>query len=465
MPQQGFDTPRIPIPLPALPIPNLPAPPQGFATPKTLVAPQMLPVPNQPAPQPAFVAPQPAFGAWPNQPATQPSAAAWPNQPAPQQGHGSWSPQPATQPGLGNWSNLRAPQQWSSAPATVDPVLKRKRKGLGVVAWSLWVFAGGLFAAPQLADYADRGVEDGIAWLATSAPSFVRPYLPKLLEAPAPAPVLQHLRDEGAAPAVPSAVATAEPAEATGQPQPKRQIVVQPAGTNAPATDPSPKPVAVERPAKEARHHAVRGTHGKVAAALAVAEPPAPVAAAKPTEHKHGASGDPFESFGDGASEPATTRVAQAAVEPAAVKSQPTRSHDSLDDLMGDGGSVAGKPHDKRNTSKEIDAMLKDVQKSDPQPPPKRTEAATAAPSLTAADIARVMTGVKNSAAECGKRFGQNGVADLKLTVGRDGRISGVAVRGKLADSPVGRCVAQAARDAVFPHNSGLTFDYRIDVR
>ena len=109
--------------------------------------------------------------------------------------------------------------------------------------------------------------------------------------------------------------------------------------------------------------------------------------------------------------------------------------------------------------------MLKDVQKSDPQPPPKRTEPATAAPSLTAADIARVMAGVKKNAAECGKRFGQNGIADLKLTVGRDGRISGVAVRGNLADSPVGRCVAQAARDAVFPHNNGLTFDYRIDVR
>jgi hypothetical protein len=208
----------------------------------------------------------------------------------------------------------------------------------------------------------------------------------------------------------------------------------------------------------------MRGTHGKAAATLALAEAPAAVAPAKPTEPQHGAISDPFES-GEGAGAPAKTRMAKAAAEPAAVKNQAAKSQGSLDNLMADEPSAGGNPHERRSASREIDTMLKDVQKSDPQVTPKRAEPASAPPSLTAADIARVMGGVKSSAAECGRRFGQGGVADLKLTVGKDGTISGVAVRGKLADSPIGRCIVQAARDAVFPHNSGLTFDYRIDVR
>jgi hypothetical protein len=201
----------------------------------------------------------------------------------------------------------------------------------------------------------------------------------------------------------------------------------------------------------------VRGRHGQVAVDLASDEVPAPVAETT-TEPRHGESRDPFESG-------AKPHLAQAAAEPAAVKSPPERSNASLDDLMADGPSAGGKGHEKRSTSREIDAMLKDVQKSDPTPLPKRPEPTSAAPSLTAADIGRVMSGVKRNAAECGKRFGQSGVADLKLTVGKDGTLSGVALRGKLADSPAGRCVAEAARNAVFPPNSGLTFDYRIDVR
>jgi hypothetical protein len=184
--------------------------------------------------------------------------------------------------------------------------------------------------------------------------------------------------------------------------------------------------------------------------------------AEKTAAPKHGATRDPFE---DGEGAPAPTPVPQAAPEPAAVKAPPAKSQASLDDLMADGPGAGGKAHEKRSTSREIDAMLKDVQKSGPAPLPKRAEPASASPSLTAADIARVMSGVKSSAAECGKRFGQSGVADLKLTVAKDGTMASVAVRGKLADSPAGRCVAQAARDAVFPPNSGLTFDYRIDVR
>ena len=415
--------------------------------------PQSLPVPNQP-PQSFGVAPTVVASVSPNPPAPQQAFTAWPNQPAPQRHAGVWSNQPAPKPqqgqgALGDWADLRVPQPWSSMPDTVDPALKPKRKGRGVIAWTLSVFAGGLFVGPLVADYADQGVEAGMAWLASlapSAPGFVRPYLPKPLEAPAAvrAPVVP----AAVVPVAPAAVAPAVRAEVTAQPARKPEITLQPVEVKAAV--PGPRPVAAERPSKDARRHAARGSHGKDAVALASAdEAPAPVAE-KPTEPKHTPNGDPFDSH-------------EGAGAPAAVKSQPAKSHDSLDDLMADGPG-AGKAHDKRNTSREIDSMLKDVQKSDPAPAAKRAEPASA-PSLTAADIGRVMSGVKSNAAECGKRFGESGVADLKLTVGKDGTLSNVAIRGKLADSPAGRCVVQAARNAVFPHNSGLTFDYRIDVR
>jgi hypothetical protein len=74
------------------------------------------------------------------------------------------------------------------------------------------------------------------------------------------------------------------------------------------------------------------------------------------------------------------------------------------------------------------------------------------------------MAGVKTGAKACARRFDQSGVADLKLTVGKNGRVSDVAVRGKLANSPTSDCITQVARGASFPPNSGLKFDYRIDV-
>ena len=423
-PQQGASTPRNLVPPRAPSFPSVPVPQQGFTTTKTWVDPQRLPVPNQPAP------PQ-AFNAWPNQLMPQRQTAVWPNQPAPQQ----------SQRTLGDWADLKVPQPWSSVPEARDPALKPNRKGRGVVALTLWVFAGGLFVGPQVADYTDRAVEDSIAWLATSAPGFVRPYLPKPLEAPAAAPVR----------VVPSAVAPAGAAEPTAPPQRRPEIIAQPAAT-APVVDPRPSGVAAERPSKDVRPHAAHGKHGKVALAVALDEAPTPVAEKAPAP-KYGGSLDPFDSAPDGAGAPP------------AVKSPPLKSHSALNDLMGDGPSTGGTAHEKRSTSREIDAMLKDVQKSDPAPAPKRVEPAAAAPSLTAADIGRVMGGVKSNAAACGKRFGESGVADLKLTVGKDGTMANVAIRGKLADTPVGRCVVQAARNAEFPRNSGLTFDYRIDVR
>jgi hypothetical protein len=128
--------------------------------------------------------------------------------------------------------------------------------------------------------------------------------------------------------------------------------------------------------------------------------------------------------------------------------------------MANEGGA---KSKGSRSTSKDIDAMLKDVQKSNPAPAPKRIEPPEAPP-LTSADIARAMAGVKTSADACGKRLGQTGVADLKLTVGKDGKVNAVSVGGKAAGTPLAGCIEKSARAVTFRPNAGLKFDYRIDV-
>jgi hypothetical protein len=251
-----------------------------------------------------------------------------------------------------------------------------------------------------------------------------------------------------------------EPADAPAAPQPKTEIAAESAKTKAAVAVARP---ASERTERQARPHARLGAHDKVAGSLPAVEAVDSLAVAKPKGHKH-AGADPFDSYGDGESPTVAPAPPAPAANAGAEPSAPPKSRRSavLDDLMANGGSES-KSHDKRSTSREIDAMLKDVQKSAP-PAPKRAEP-PALPSLTASDIAKAMAGVKSHAATCGQRFGQNGIADLKLTVGSSGRVSDVAVRGKLADSATGRCVAEAARGAVFPRSGGLTFDYRIDVR
>ena len=196
-------------------------------------------------------------------------------------------------------------------------------------------------------------------------------------------------------------------------------------------------------------------------------------ASAKGTSVRKGAKNDdPFASAAERANTPAPASpshktngdesAAMARSDPA-PKPASTRSHDSLDSLMAEVTTDnAGK--NKKHENKDIDAMLKDVQKSNPPPPPKRENPAPQ-PSLSPGDVSRVMAGVKARGNECAQRLGQRGVVELKLTVGKDGRITNVIVGGKLADTPVAACVEKAARAATFPPSSGLKFDYRIDVR
>jgi hypothetical protein len=433
-----------------------------------------LPTPNASRPTlaswPNQNQPQQPPSPWPGQELPQPQVqpqlrvSSWPSYDVPQQGQSSWSPQPAPQQGQSSWPSQAVPQQGLSMPEPwaepmAEPVPRRKPKGhRRMIAWSLCVFAGGLAAAAPLADWADEGMAAGIAWVATWAPSFLRPYLPKPIEESAPSP---NRPKAGPTPtAAPSAIV---PAARVDRRPTAPQITVQPVQPKGLADVAKPKATAPERTAPAAHPRATHSTRGKAAATIALAEPPAP--AAKPTTKKRLEGSDPFAGEIDGAAEPATERPAKVASQPASAKSSPAKSGDGLDDLMAGVASGSGKPHAKHSTSREIDAMLKDVQKAEPAPSkPKPIEPASL-PSLTASDIATAMASVKTGANACGKRFGQDGAVDLGLTVGKDGKVTNVAVRGKLADSSVAQCVAKAARGASFPRNSGLKFDYRLNLQ
>jgi hypothetical protein len=218
--------------------------------------------------------------------------------------------------------------------------------------------------------------------------------------------------------------------------------VVSPSARPEPPTEPSPGPSA---------------KHGKAAAK------------ASPAGHKPSFD-EPFAAESGGAAEPKpaanpSRKSSEAPSAAAPAKKEPAKtsakSGDALDNLMADS---PGDGKAKKHESKDIDALLKDVQKPRVEPAAKK-EAPPPAPSLSAADIARVMSGVKARGKECATKLGQKGVAELKISVSKSGAVSDVHLGGKLVDTPVGACIEKVTRAAVFPPSSGLVFDYRVDAR
>jgi len=343
----------------------------------------------------------------------------------------------------------------AAAPVPPPVLLKAPRTGRTTVAWSLWMLAMGLAAAPLSAEYVDQGLEGGIEWLATSAPSFLQPYLPKPLASTAQPQASPATR------AVPAAPPTIEPTRtAAAPPEPVPEVAARSVEAKEPAVV---APNKISQPERRAEKAPARKTRGKHAVTLAAAESATPKPAAKPARHSRGQWDDPFEGRAKAAA--AHERPAKVVAEPVVAKSKPAKSGDSLDDLMA-GAASASPSKDRRSSSKSIDEMLKDVQRSHPAPRPTRAEPEPEPlPSLTSSDIARAMAGVKTGANTCGRRFEQRGVADLRITVGKNGKVSDVALRGKLAGSPVSDCITQAVQGASFPPNSGLKFNYRIDVQ
>jgi len=136
----------------------------------------------------------------------------------------------------------------------------------------------------------------------------------------------------------------------------------------------------------------------------------------------------------------------------------------SLDSLMDDVVTENKTNKGKAQNNKEMDAVLKDVQKTGPAPAPKKEEPA-AAPPLSPAEISAAMSQLKTRGNACAQRAGRGGTAELKITVSKEGKVTDVHVGGKIAGTPAASCVEQAAKSLTFRRNAGLRFDYRMDVR
>lgn len=160
---------------------------------------------------------------------------------------------------------------------------------------------------------------------------------------------------------------------------------------------------------------------------------------------------DPFDGAGDSAGKAKADESKSA-----------SKSGDPLDSLMSDvvTDSKGGKG---KKDNKEMDAILKDVQKSDPTTTGKKEQPASAPP-LSPADISAAMAQVKVKGNACAQRFSRAGTAELKITVSREGKVTDVVLAGKLAGTPVAGCIEQAVKSASFRPNAGLKFDYRMDV-
>jgi hypothetical protein len=318
-------------------------------------------------------------------------------------------------------------------PAGINQPRRKQRWGW-LLLWTLLVFSGGIAAAPKV--FESGLVERACSVLGICAPRFVKTSKP---EAPSIRPLpAQDIATASASPGVqgPAVEARGEAPKIAAEPvaarpdqeaNPEKTAVVVAPLPPAPAMH-TAAPARVELAVVEPRSGQARRTKGGSAKAATTAGAPAePAEPAKKTSAYH----DPFASDDENVPAP---------------KSASSKSHDSLD------------------KNKDIDAMLKDVQKSNPPPPPKR-EAPPSLPPLSPADISRVMAGIKTRGNDCAQRLGAKGVAELKLAVGKDGKVTDVRVSGKLANTPLGACIEKAARASSFPPSSGLRFDYRIDVR
>ena len=363
------------------------------------------------------------------------------------------------------------------------PQPKRKRRWKLFLVWTLAVFAGGVAAGPFLTDQGCMVVERVAKLVGMPVPSFVAN---RRQSVRSEAPALS--ADKAIVPVSETSTAT-EPAPAGEQAAAPAPVSPSaPAAVPAPAVAPAPIPevVALEpdhaapvpAPREPKAAHRAAATPAPRAEAAEATEPHpqhgkgAVKAAAGSPKHKASDYQDPFAGDVDGASDakPASTtgktKAAPSETTPAKREPSPkptaSKSNDLLDNLMADGASdTKGKKRD----SKDLDALLKDVQKSKPEPVKAKREEPAPASALSSSDISRVMAGVKVRANECAHRLSQPGNAEMKITVSKDGAVTDVQMSGKAAGTPLGACIEKATRAAKFPASSGLKFDYRLDAR
>jgi hypothetical protein len=380
------------------------------------------------------------------------------------------------------WPDPKAPLPNLTLPVTMGPMTiperKRKRRWTLFALWTLLVFTGGVAASPYLIDVGCDAIEKVASILGMQTPQFVakRKLSPGPTTVPLPtlggpaAPAMPTNIEKATAGEVPSKAptVTVEPIKPSASPEAQKAVPIRPVAIEPPPVRPAVTALPDQKVVAAAEPVRSRPSSSRGGSKLPSSKGAGP--------KKKGAD-DPFDTGDDGPGESAPAAasakpVAAASAKPTAAaapiaKPTASKSNDPLDSLManiGSEGSSSGKS--KKHQSKEIDDMLKDVQKANKaEPVAKREPEASAAPALTSSDISKAMAVLKTRSSECAQHLGSSGTAQLKITVGKDGRVTKVNVGGKVAGTPLGGCIEKAAKASSFPPNAGLTFDYRIDAR
>ncbi len=196
---------------------------------------------------------------------------------------------------------------------------------------------------------------------------------------------------------------------------------------------------------------------GTTAPAAGVAAPTAgtpaanpPVAVADKTEHskdhsKSAAKGSKAEAKNAAAipgTKVAKNDAPSAAAEPtAASASKPKKGgRDDLDSLLDDatsskGGGKSSAPKEERASAASNDDNLPDQ--------------------LDKGAIVGGMGKVKGKVGACYEQYKVPGMANVAVTIGKNGRVSNAAVSGAFAGTPTGDCVSKAVKTASFPQFKG----------
>ncbi len=236
---------------------------------------------------------------------------------------------------------------------------------------------------------------------------------------------------------------------------------------------------------------------GKAAAgsAAAVAKPKK-AEPAKPADPAAGKAADPASPASDKAQPSAPAASAEKKAEPAKVAAKPKKkasssrrssksrssskprstrsSRGSSDPLLGTAPPKKKKSRRKSGKRDELDDLIdgaissnskkrkassrKRSRSSSSRSAPAAASNSNLPETLSRSDIQKGMRGIKGKVQGCYDRFKVPGLASVKVTIGRKGRVSNTKVKGVFAGTPTGSCVKKAAGGARFPKFKGTPF-------
>jgi hypothetical protein len=179
-----------------------------------------------------------------------------------------------------------------------------------------------------------------------------------------------------------------------------------------------------------------------------VAPPPNPTAqnpAAKPApgdepkEEKHHKGNKPGHEPKGAVPTAATPTAPVAPTQPAAPKPGKKKGGDELDDLLNGAAPDKAAPAAKHSAPKEEPAGGGD----------------NLPDQLGKSDIVSGMQKIKGKVGDCYAQFKVPGMANVAVTIGKNGHVSAATVSGSFAGTPTGSCVERAVKSAGFPPVKG----------